>query len=172
VTAFAGVNDGVYAEWMISEADARPGLDAAVSALDALGAARLGSAPAPQRTVSFTATLLSEVPTGSDVLAGAPHMMAVAFAAPPDEVEELDGWYAGEHTRMLLRASLWTQVRVHRVESITGADWSRLALHALADASVIDQPEVAESRETPARRRLAARPWFFTEGRPVLAALQ
>jgi hypothetical protein len=171
VNVFAAVADGVYAEWLISDADDRPGRDAASSALEELGAARLGSASEPRRTVSFTATLLAEEPAGRDVLAQAPHMMAVAFSAPPDEVDELDDWYTDEHTRMLLRAPLWTQVRVYRVDTITGADWSRLALHALADPSVVDQPEVAQSRATPARHRLAGRPWFFTEGRPVLTAL-
>jgi hypothetical protein len=171
VNVFASVVDGVYAEWIISEADDRAALQDAASAVGRLGHARLESLPEVHRKVSFTASLMSEMPAGRDVLASAPYMMAVAFAAPPEHVDELDEWYTDEHTEYLLRCPTWTQVRVHEVDTITGAAWSRLALHALADPNVVDDPAVKASRATHARQRLAEHPWFLSEGRPVLRAL-
>jgi hypothetical protein len=171
VNVFGGVNDDMYAEWIISEADGREALHDAESAVAVAGQARLDSLPEVHRTVSFAATLMSESPGGSDVLAIARYMMAVPFAAPREHVDELDDWYTNEHTEYLLRCSTWTQVRVYEVDTITGAAWSRLALHALEDPNVLDHPAVKASRATPARQRLAEHPWFLAEGRPILQAL-
>lgn len=100
------------------------------------------------------------------------HVMPVAISAPDSAIEDVDRWYREEHNEMLLRCTDWLRVRRYAIESIEGAGWSRLALHELSSADVLRSDEVRAAMGTPWRRRLAAQPWFLTEGRDPLALVR
>lgn len=89
----------------------------------------------------------------------APLLFVVAFAAPAEDLAELDAWYRDEHVPALLRADAWLGVRLVDVsDSNTG--WSRVALHRIASESALSSPERKAAGDTPGRRRLAERAWF------------
>ena len=89
----------------------------------------------------------------------APLLFVVAFAAPAEDLDELDRWYQEEHAPALLRAEGWLGVRLVDV-SASNVGWSRIALHRLADPSALSSPERKAAAETPGRERLVEREWF------------
>ena len=89
----------------------------------------------------------------------APVLFVVAFAAPDDDLDELDAWYRDEHVPALLECDEWLGVRLVDVaDSNTG--WSRVALHRLADVSALSSPERQAAADTPGRHRLVEHQWF------------
>jgi hypothetical protein len=112
--------------------------------------------------------LLGEV-TAQDFDEGATrYVLHVPYSAPHAELAALDAWYVGEHDAMVMRCAEWTAIR--RYEPVEGstADWSRLVVHELLGAEVLNSPYVRESMATPQRRRFAEHDWFGAGGRHVL----
>ncbi len=92
-------------------------------------------------------------------------LAVVAFAVPPEDLDQFDDWYDTEHSGMLLKAEDWLRVRRYRVLSGEGGPWNRFAIHELASTEAMHSPERAAAREGPKRRALADRPWFAQSGR-------
>jgi hypothetical protein len=92
-------------------------------------------------------------------------LSVVAFAVPDAELEEFDDWYATEHSARLLQADDWLRIRRYGVISGEGGPWNRLALHELADLSVMESAQRAFARQGPKRDALAEREWFGGSGR-------
>jgi hypothetical protein len=107
----------------------------------------------------YTADLISDTGEIGPDTAGA--LFVVAFAVPEAEEPEFEGWYAEEHVPLLMKVPGWLRVRRYRVRpGSAGPQWTHLALHEIADSSVLDAPERAAARDTPRRAELATRPWF------------
>lgn len=92
-------------------------------------------------------------------------VFVVRFPVPQDQLAEFDEWFTGEHGPMLLRADQWWRSRL--VACADGA-LTRMAVHELGHADVLDSPERAEAGATPATARLLSRPWFADVDRFVL----
>lgn len=100
----------------------------------------------------------------------APLLFVVAFAAPENDLAELDSWYRDEHAPMLLKAEAWRGVRLVDVAD-SNTTWSRVAIHRLADASALDSAERRAAAEGPKRRALASRDWFNASTRYTATAV-
>lgn len=143
-----------------------------MAALDTLGYGVLKQKPT-ERTARmlgsvsgftrYTADRISD--TGEIAADAAGALFVVAFAVPEAEEPEFEGWYAEEHVPLLMKVPGWLRVRRYRVRpGSEGPSWTHLALHEIADTTVLDAPERAAARDTPRRAALAERPWF-TSGR-------
>jgi hypothetical protein len=97
--------------------------------------------------------------TGAAVSTG-PHLFLVIFPVPAIDQEEFDAWYREEHVPMLMAHPSWLRCRRYRVAGDKQTTPTRIALHDLADLSVLESPERAAAAETKWRLELAARPWF------------
>lgn len=114
----------------------------------------------------FTRYLCDELSDTGEAKEPAGVLFVVAFAVPGEAAARFDDWYETEHVPMLMQADGW--LRVRRFGPRPGSDgppWTRLALHELRSASVMDAPEREAARATPRRARLAAEPWFSPSGR-------
>lgn len=113
----------------------------------------------------FTRYTCAEVSDSGDASRRGDYLTVVAFAVPPEDLDQFDDWYETEHSELLLRAEDWLRVRRYRVLSGEGGPWNRFAIHELASREVMDSPERAAAREGPKRKALVDRPWFGQSGR-------
>jgi hypothetical protein len=122
------------------------------------------------RVVSFAATLFDDrseaEPTGAPT-----HVLMVPFAAPADQIEDLDRWYAEEHIDWLLSVPGWLRTRRFDVFEARGEDWTRVVLHDLAGEDLIRHPEVVRSQQTEWRKHFSSDDWFMAGGRSPLERL-
>lgn len=95
------------------------------------------------------------------------HLMPVAYAVDGSERDNLDAWYLEEHLDLLLRAPYWLRSRRYERIDGVGTPWTRIILHDLAVATVMQRPEIRSAISTEWRERLAQRPWFLEGGRQV-----
>lgn len=144
-----------------------------MAALDTPDYQALKSDP-PQRTArmlanvsGFTRYLADQIsdtaqPGTDPAFTGLDHVLyVVAFSVPDEDVDEFEGWYEEEHVPLLMKVPGWLRVRRYRVRGgFDGPPWTHLALHEIADTTVLEAPERAAARDTPRRDALSARPWF------------
>ena len=113
----------------------------------------------------FTRYTCAELSDTGDSGRTGDHLAVVAFAVPPEDLDQFDDWYETEHSPKLLKGPDWLRVRRYGVLSGEGGDWNRLALHELASWDAMDSPERAAARQGPKREALLDRPWFGNSGR-------
>lgn len=99
-------------------------------------------------------------------------VLVLTFAAPEDQLDQLDRFYAEEHVPILLGCVGWRRSVVHRVtETRSGPAWNRIVVHHLDRASRLTDPAVAQAREAPLMRDLMSHGWFAEPERMVLHCL-
>lgn len=113
----------------------------------------------------FTRYTCEQISDSGDPGRTGDYLAVVAFAVPPEDLDQFDDWYETEHAAMLLKADDWLRVRRYSVRSGEGGDWNRFALHELASLDVMASPERAAARKGPKREALVDRSWFGRSGR-------
>lgn len=96
------------------------------------------------------------------------HLLPVTYAIDGADLEDLDAWYVQEHAGLLLTCPDWHRVRRCAASHVVGIPWTRVILHDLTSAQVLESPQVVASMNTEWRTRLAETPWFLAGGREIL----
>ena len=90
---------------------------------------------------------------GSSAASGAaPAILAVSLSMQPGAEDDMNAWYAQEHTAMLLAVPGWRRVRRYRLTSGTGLEY--LALHDVDGLSAFDSDAYKAAVSTPWRDRV------------------
>lgn len=160
---FLPVSDSSGSAWILIEGEGRAALEAFV--LDALGDRTRGG------VVAAGSASVDRVFAQSDHEPGesAPYLMPLAFAAPEEELEYLDEFYATEHIPILLDCEDWRRSRTCRVaHHNVGPAWNRVVLHELRTPGALSHPAVGRAREADMMKVLSLRAWFTSPARLVL----
>jgi hypothetical protein len=108
----------------------------------------------------YIGSSVASVPRDAEAFADAPVLYAVFFNVPADRLGDFDAWYGEDHVPLLLEDERWLGVRRFAITDGEPGRYTRLALHYLADRSVLESDARQRARQTPWRVRLAAEPWF------------
>jgi hypothetical protein len=87
-------------------------------------------------------------------------VIAVFFAAPPENWSELVNWYESEHTPLLLECEDWLMTRHMEIVDFNPEPFSHMMLHYVRDVSVMKSPELERARATDEYKRLRATDWY------------
>tara|TARA_R110000868_G_scaffold10313_17_gene50720 strand:- start:18242 stop:18964 length:723 start_codon:yes stop_codon:yes gene_type:complete len=87
-------------------------------------------------------------------------ILGVFFTVPDGAVDEFIEWYETEHTPMLLKNSGWRMARHMKIVDSDPNPFTHMMLHYIDSEAVLDSDEVAASRATEWRLRLAQEDWF------------
>ena len=96
------------------------------------------------------------------------HLLPVTYTIDGADLDDLDEWYVQEHAGLLLTCPDWHRVRRCATSDVVGNPWTRVILHDLTSAAVLQTPEIVASMNTEWRTRLAETSWFLAGGREIL----
>ncbi len=111
----------------------------------------------------FTRYLAKEISSranGDNDFIDSPVLYPVFFYVPAERQSDFDSWYDQDHIPILMQDSRWLGVRRFEIYDGEPGQYNRLALHYIADRSVLESDARKRARETPWRNRLAEEPWF------------
>jgi len=115
----------------------------------------------------FTRYVCDEISDTGPARARPGCLSVVAFAVPPHDEAQFEGWYQDEHVGLLMLVPGWLRIRRYRVRSASfdGPAWTHIALHELTGPEALERPERTAARQGPRREALASLPWFAASGR-------
>ena len=120
----------------------------------------LQAAPGVLATVAYRGKPIAHYGAPINQIEAAPVLYCVAFPVPDQHLSDFDQWYDGDHAPHVMQDPGWLGIRRFHVEASIPAGFTRLALHYLASANVLDGASRRKARQTEWRQRMAAEPWF------------
>lgn len=94
-------------------------------------------------------------------------LFVVLFPVPADSLAEFDDWFGSEHARLLTQIDGWARARLLALDDHS---YARMAVHELADTSLLDSEARADAGATPWCRRVIQGAWTAQIRRHVLTA--